>query len=110
MQLPQNLQTLIRKIAEGYKPEKIMLFGSYAEGRATGESDADLLVIKQTDAGYFARIREVRKLVQPQTMPLDILVLTPQEYAEKKQWVNHIAYIATKNGITVYERKYGKLA
>ena len=33
------------KIAERFRPEKIILFGSFANGRPTEDSDVDLLIV-----------------------------------------------------------------
>ena len=39
----------VNKISFEYKPKKIILFGSYAYGNPTEESDIDFLIIKNTD-------------------------------------------------------------
>ncbi|MBE0638215.1 MAG: nucleotidyltransferase domain-containing protein, partial [Bacteroidales bacterium] len=39
----------VRKIASGYDPEKIILFGSYASGTASDDSDIDIFVVKDTE-------------------------------------------------------------
>ncbi|MFP4250904.1 MAG: nucleotidyltransferase domain-containing protein, partial [Armatimonadota bacterium] len=44
--LPEKVQEIIQKIVEGYDPEKIIVFGSYARGDWTEDSDLDLLVVK----------------------------------------------------------------
>jgi predicted nucleotidyltransferase len=48
----QNHRCSIRtakRIEEQYRPKKIILFGSYAYGEPTQDSDVDLLIIKNTD-------------------------------------------------------------
>ena len=40
----EQIEEIIKRIASNYKPEKIILFGSYAYGTATEDSDLDLLV------------------------------------------------------------------
>ena len=105
-----DIQNIVRKIVTVYKPEKIFIFGSYANGTAGKNSDLDILIIKRTDENFFNRIRKVRKLLQPQPVALDILVYTPEEFEQKKNWVNHILYIVNKQGKLVYERKHKKLA
>ena len=48
MVLQSDIQVLVNEIVEGYQPEKIYLFGSYANGTATDDSDIDLFVVKNT--------------------------------------------------------------
>jgi predicted nucleotidyltransferase len=48
--MESELQRVVESIEKNYHPEKIILFGSLAEERATKGSDIDLLVIKITDS------------------------------------------------------------
>ncbi len=40
----EELKALIEPVARRYGVQKVVLFGSYARGEATGKSDVDLLV------------------------------------------------------------------
>ena len=42
---PELLNGIVKKIVEGYNPDKIILFGSYAYGTPTEDSDIDLFKI-----------------------------------------------------------------
>ena len=44
-----KISEIVNKIASGYQPDKIILFGSYASGTPNEDSDLDLFVIKDTD-------------------------------------------------------------
>ncbi|RMF90047.1 MAG: nucleotidyltransferase domain-containing protein [Methanobacteriota archaeon] len=76
---------LIGRIAEvlikRYRPEKIILFGSYAYGTPTEESDIDLLIVKETDKPFHKRWSEVCSLVSNivKTIPFSPIVITPVE-------------------------------
>src|SRR2546429_9164758 len=61
-----------------YKPEKLILFGSAAQGEIHEWSDLDLVVVKRTDKSMLERIEEVLRLVRPK-VGLDVLVYTPEE-------------------------------
>jgi uncharacterized protein len=76
----EQIETVTRKIVDGYKPKKIIIFGSYANGDPTEDSDLDLLIIKQTSTPFHQRAREVRKLLSDSLFSLDLLVYTPLEY------------------------------
>ena len=45
----EQIQNLVNEIAENYQPEKIYLFGSYANGVPNEDSDIDLFIVKVTD-------------------------------------------------------------
>ena len=59
-----EIDVLIKEIASEYQPEKIYLFGSYANGNANTDSDLDLFIIKNTDKRPLERMREVRRLIK----------------------------------------------
>ncbi len=61
-----------------YDPEKLILFGSAAQGEIHEWSDLDLVVIKKTEKPLMERTEEVLRLVRPQ-VGLDVLVYTPEE-------------------------------
>jgi predicted nucleotidyltransferase len=46
---PETIYGVAKAIAENFHPEKIVLFGSYATGTATPDSDLDFLVVMNTD-------------------------------------------------------------
>ena len=59
-----ELRKLIQQVIEKYQPDKIILFGSYAYGNPDENSDADILIIKETDNIPFHRQVKLRKLCQ----------------------------------------------
>jgi len=78
----EQIQAVVRCIVEGYQPERIILFGSYAYGTPTEHSDLDLLVIKAgIGAERAERALAVRRLLREAGAPMDILVRTPSEVA-----------------------------
>lgn len=75
----KTLPQAVRKIAETLKPKKIILFGSYAYGNPTSDSDVDLLVIMETKATQKERYLAVSRLLRPRQFPIDVIVKTPKE-------------------------------
>lgn len=78
--LHEELSRIVKLLIEKYQPEKIILFGSLAEGRIHEWSDIDLLIIKDTFKRPIERILEVSKLVHPR-VGFDFFVYTPSEFA-----------------------------
>lgn len=76
---------VVKRLRGTYRPERIVLFGSYASGRHTEDSDLDLLIIKKTRRPFFQRLYEVRRLAEPALRghPFDPIVLTPTELARR---------------------------
>jgi predicted nucleotidyltransferase len=74
-----KIQEITKKIVKEYQPEKIILFGSYAWGKPTEDSDVDLLIIKNTTKRRFDRALEVRKKLFGDLPAIDLLVYTPKE-------------------------------
>ncbi|MBI2357864.1 MAG: nucleotidyltransferase domain-containing protein [Deltaproteobacteria bacterium] len=80
-QIRAEIEKIVRKIVEGYGPERIILFGSYAYGVPHQDSDVDLLIIKQTSQPFIDRLVQVRKILTDpnRSVPLETIVLTPEE-------------------------------
>lgn len=82
----EQIQAVVRRIVEGYAPDKIYLFGSYAYGVPTENSDLDLLVVKSgLGPTREERALAVRRLVRGAGIPMDILVRTPSEVTAATQ-------------------------
>ena len=59
----EQINEIIKEIVENFKPQKVILFGSYANGTPTEESDLDLLIIKDGDLPSRLQNRKVRKIL-----------------------------------------------
>ena len=79
--VPEVVRTVVRQIVQGYAPQTVILFGSYARGEAREGSDIDLLIIKDTDKPPMARWMEVKRLVRDRRRGVSVspLVYTPRE-------------------------------
>ncbi len=96
------IQEIKNRIIRGVHPEMIILFGSYAYGNPTKDSDLDLLVILLTKEPMHKRGLQIRKLLRDIRIPKDILVYTPQEV---EKWKNASAAFVTsiiRKGKVIY--------
>lgn len=101
----ETLPGAIDRIVSKLRPEKIILFGSYAYGNPTPDSDVDLLVIMNTKAKDVDRYVAVSNLLYPRQFPVDILVKTPTEIkAEARKKSNFFLREILKKGKVLYER------
>ncbi|NQU82504.1 MAG: nucleotidyltransferase domain-containing protein [Parcubacteria group bacterium] len=83
MDTKQEIRKIRDQIVKKYKPEKIILYGSFAYGNPHKDSDVDLLVIKKTKKARTKRHLEIDRMLLDRTMPLDILVYTPAEIKKR---------------------------
>lgn len=70
------IRRFARQIAEKFRPDKIILFGSYAGGHPHEESDVDLLVVMPARNEIDQAVRIVLALESP--FSLDLIVRTPK--------------------------------
>ncbi len=70
------IRRFAQEIAAKFRPEKIILFGSYADGHLHEESDVDLLVVMPTNNEIDQAVRITLAFESP--FPLDLIVRTPK--------------------------------
>ena len=99
-----KISEIVNKIASGYNPDKIILFGSYATGNPNENSDLDLFVIKDTDLPRPQRMVQVRKMLYGSMIPIDVIVYTPKEIEESMENRFSFVYEVLNTGKTLYER------
>ena len=83
-----DLKKLVDFIASEYKPERIILFGSYGTDGERKSSDIDLLIIKKTHKRFVDRVVELMRLIRSRfgvEYPVEPLVYTPEEWREAKK-------------------------
>ena len=101
----EELNDIIERIVRRFEPERVILFGSYARGDATEESDVDLLVVAATDLPARERFPAIRSVLGDFPAAFDVFWKTPEEYDRWRNVVNHVVYFAEKYGRIVYERR-----
>ncbi len=99
----EEIERIKRQIIEMYNPEKIILFGSSARNELSDDSDIDILVIKQTQKSKFDRMCELRRMID-YTIPLDLLVYTPDEIHFARQQENDFISTIFSEGVVLYEQ------
>lgn len=84
-EIREIIEKIIQKLLISYVPQKVILFGSYAYGTPRPDSDIDLLIIKETSERFIDRWVTVRRVLSDpkHRVPLETLVLTPQEVANR---------------------------
>ena len=92
------------RLVAACSPHKIILFGSQAYGDTTTDSDVDLLLVQDTDLSPLRRSLRAREAIGDIDVPVDLFVLTPDEFEETKDVIGGIAYAPAKYGRVIYEK------
>jgi len=101
----KTLPKAVKRLVAELKPEKIILFGSYAYGNPTPDSDVDLLIVMKTRARPIDRYVTASNVLYPREFPVDIVVKTPREIqAEFKKKSNFFMREVLAKGKVIYER------
>lgn len=81
----QIIQDIVQKLADSYRPQRMILFGSFVYGQPDSDSDIDLLIVKDTHESPLERRVQVRKIVADpeRRVPFSPLVITPDELARR---------------------------
>ena len=101
--IPQKaIDQVVDQIVEKFKPQKIILFGSYARGNPRPESDVDMLVVMDT------QLREVQQAIQicqqiEYKFGLDLIVHTPKYLAKRIKMGDWFLLDVLKEGKVIYE-------
>jgi predicted nucleotidyltransferase len=99
-----KINDIVNRIASGFNPDKIILFGSYAAGNPNNDSDLDLLIIKDTDLPRHKRSFDIQMSLIGSMIPIDILVYTAKEFEEEKNEKFSFLFSAMKTSKILYER------
>jgi predicted nucleotidyltransferase len=104
-----KIKKIIKFLEDGLKSShvnisKIVLFGSRATGKASSESDIDIIVVSADFHGkdIFERVRMIRDAevttIRKFMVPLDIVALTPEEFESGTSLISDYA----RGGEVVY--------
>jgi len=98
----QSINALARQIARQFSPHKIILFGSYAYGTPTEDSDVDLLVILPFQGRNPQKATEIWMATKPK-FPIDIMVRKPAEIKKRIEMGDFFMREITEKGKVLYE-------
>jgi predicted nucleotidyltransferase len=97
-----DIRRVVQQIVERFHPQRILLFGSYAYGEPTSDSDVDLLIEMETPLRNVEQAVEIRKAVDF-PFPTDLLVRNSQQIAERLAMGDVFLQEVVTKGVTLYE-------
>ncbi|MBM4046912.1 MAG: nucleotidyltransferase domain-containing protein [Planctomycetes bacterium] len=104
MTTTELISTMTGRLARGFDPLQIILFGSRARGDASPQSDFDLLVVLPEVADKRAAAIQMRRALGDMPVSKDIVVTTPDEIARRGDMVGSVLRRALREGKVLYER------
>ena len=98
----RQIQKFADRVAEEFRPRKIILFGSYAYGRPTADSDVDLLVIMPLRGSPHDKAVEIDLRLR-RDFPMDLIVRTPAKVRERVKLGDWFMREIMEKGEVLYE-------
>lgn len=98
----KNIREIVQQIVERFHPQKVILFGSHAQGKPTEDSDVDLLVVMETNERPLHVAARISAAID-HPFPLDILVFRPSELQASLERKGVFATEVLSKGVVLYE-------
>lgn len=98
----RSIRELSRRIAAEFSPERIVLFGSYASGKPTPDSDVDLLIVMPFEGRSVNQSVEMRLKLRP-PFPVDLIVRTPEAVQKRLEMGDTFMRDVLSDGKVLYE-------
>ena len=97
-----EIQAMADRIVEHFRPEKVVLFGSYARGSANEDSDVDLLVVLPFEGSPTRKAAEILVRTDPR-FPIDLIARTPEQLEVRLALGDFFLREVVEQGRTLYE-------
>jgi len=97
----EEIRDVAARIGRDFRPHKVILFGSYAFGTPTADSDVDFLVIMPCRGNPVYKSVEIALKARPR-FPMDVLVRTPQEVRKRLAWNDGFIRQVLEKGKVLY--------
>jgi predicted nucleotidyltransferase len=98
----RQIRAYAKQIGRHFRPHRIILFGSYAYGKPTQDSDVDLLVVVPHNGLGAQKATEIRlKLRAP--FPMDLLVRSPRKIRQRLAMGDFFIRQILEKGEVLYE-------
>lgn len=100
----EKIDEMVRRIVEGFDPDRIILFGSHARGTAGPDSDVDLLIVMPVNGSKREKQVEIRVALHDIRVAKDVIVVRPDEVERRRDIPGTIVRPALLEGKVLYAR------
>jgi uncharacterized protein len=98
----KDIREIVQQIVERFRPQKVVLFGTHAQGKATKESDVDLLIVMDSDEHTLHTAARISAAID-HPFPLDIIVFRPSDLEASLKRKGVFATEVMTKGVVLYE-------
>jgi len=98
----RSIHAFVKRVADEFHPRRVILFGSYAYGKPTPDSDVDLLVVMPHDGPPAVQAAEIRKRIRA-GFPMDLMVRSPAEIQRRLTMDDFFIREILERGQSLYE-------
>jgi predicted nucleotidyltransferase len=97
----EQIQNLADQIGREFRPERIILFGSHANGKPTAHSDVDLLVSMHFEGNALNEAARILRKVKP-GFAVDLILHRPEQIQQRLEWGDPFVKEAIERGRVLY--------
>ena len=90
------------RLVEEFRPRRVVLFGSYANGRPRQDSDVDLLVVLPFRGNAVRKAVEIVRTLRPE-FAVDLILRTPQDFRRRLDENDSFLQDVDRRGKVLYE-------
>jgi predicted nucleotidyltransferase len=101
---PKITKEIVKRVQRATNPDRIILFGSAANGTMTPDSDIDLLILKENPKNPLKESVLIREELRGLGFPFDVILMSTSQFEVSKDVVGGLAYPANKFGKVLYEK------
>jgi len=98
----KDISDFARQIGHEFHPDRVVLFGSYAYGTPTPDSDVDLLVVMPFEGLGGTKAFEIMRKLKPR-IPVDLVVRRPEDIQRRLAWNDFFLREIEERGEVLYE-------
>ena len=98
-----TIRQAVDRLVSAANPSQVILFGSYARGEATEDSDLDLMVIEREVQNAGEEMVRLHSVVGDVGVGVDVLVYSAEEATRRSQVPGTLLYWALREGKVLYD-------
>ncbi|MFQ5870258.1 MAG: nucleotidyltransferase domain-containing protein [Candidatus Zixiibacteriota bacterium] len=107
VEVEKAIERIVKRLITNYRPDRIILYGSFAYGKPSEDSDIDMLIIKNSKKRRLDRGVEVRRIADDfaKNYAFSPIVLTPAELKRRIELGDDFVLEILDRGTTLYDRQ-----
>lgn len=98
----RDIMAFVKQVVALFRPQRVILFGSYAYGKPTADSDVDLLVVMPHEGHPALQAAAIRREVRA-GFAMDLVVRSPEEIGTRLAMGDVFIREITERGQPLYE-------